>query len=54
MRLHELRALAADQVSDVDTLVALLELTIEDILERHPDALMDHQEKFGVFDGNET
>lgn len=50
MRLNEIRSLAADQVGDVDELVGLLELTIEDILERFPDALMEHRDKFGVSD----
>lgn len=50
MRMQELKALVSEQVTDVQDLVSLLELTIEDILDRFPDALLDHQEKFGVTD----
>lgn len=50
MRLAELRAVVADQVGDVEELVGLLELTIEDVLDRFPDKLMDNQHKFGVCD----
>lgn len=50
MRMQELKALVSEQVTDVQDLVSLLELTIEDILDRFPDALLDHQEKFGVVD----
>lgn len=50
MRLPELKSTVADQVGDVEELVGLLELTIEDILDRFPDRLMEHKEKFGVVD----
>lgn len=48
MRLEELKDLAAEQVSDVEELVRLLELSIEDILQRFPDILTEQQHKFGV------
>lgn len=48
MRLDELKDVVAEQVVDVEDLVGLLELTIEDILSRFPDKLMENQEKFGV------
>lgn len=51
MRLIELRETIAEQVVDVEDLVGLLELTIEEILDRFPDKLMEHAEKFGVVDG---
>lgn len=54
MRLQELKALVADQVSDVDDLVGLLELSIEDILDRFPDRLMENASKFGVEEPDET
>lgn len=50
MRLRELKDLAAEQVGDVDELVGLLELTIEDILDRFPDRLTENKEKFGVIE----
>jgi len=48
MRLRELRETVAEQVVDPEDLVGLLEITIEDLLDRFPDKLMEHQEKFGV------
>jgi hypothetical protein len=54
VRLQELKELVANQVVDVETLVGLLELTIEDILERHPDALLDNQHKFGVASADDS
>jgi len=50
MRLAELRSVASEQVTDVEELVQLLELTIEDILERFGDRLLDQKHKFGVYD----
>lgn len=44
----ELRAHVADNVVDVHDLVDFLELTIEDILAKHPRALREHAHKFGV------
>lgn len=52
MRLDDLRSIAAEQVPDVETLVSLLELTIEDVLARFPDYLIDNSHKFGVVDGD--
>jgi hypothetical protein len=48
MRQAELRAIVSEQVVDVHDLVDLLELTIEDILAKHPRALREHAAKFGV------
>ena len=50
MRLAELRAVASEQVGDPEELIALLELTIEDILERFGDRLLEQKHKFGVYD----
>lgn len=44
----ELRATVSEQVVDVHDLVSLLELTIEDILAKHPKKLREHARKFGV------
>lgn len=48
MRLHEMHDLISRQVDDVHNLVDLLELTIEDILDRFPDAILDNKHKFGI------
>ena len=49
MRLRELKDTVAEQVGgDVDNLVSLLELTVEDILDRFADRLLEHSDKFGV------
>lgn len=53
MRIQELRDLVASQVVDVEDLVGLLELTVEDILERFPDALLDNAHKFGVVESGD-
>ena len=50
MRLQELKETVANQVKDAADLVGLLELSIEDILDRFADRLLEHQEKFGVTD----
>lgn len=53
MRLAELRAVASEQVTEVEELVQLLELTIEDVLERFGDRLLENKHKFGVYDPDE-
>ena len=53
MRQADLRATISEQVVDVLDLVQLLELTIEDILAKHPRALRQHAHKFGVVLGDE-
>ena len=53
MRLQELKEVVENQNYDVVELVALLELTIDDILERFPDKLTENANKFGV-EENET
>lgn len=53
MRHAELRELVAEQVTDVHDLVDLLELTIEDILNKFPSKLTEHREKFGVLPDEE-
>lgn len=50
MKLAEIKELAARSVGDVCELVVMLELDIEDILDRHADALLDNAYKFGVDD----
>jgi hypothetical protein len=54
VRLAELKEIVAAQVDDAADLVGLLELTLDDILDRFPDALMDNKEKFGVVDSDEA
>lgn len=49
MRLQELRETVGDQVVEVQDLVTMLELSIEDILERFGDKLRLHSHKFGVY-----
>jgi hypothetical protein len=44
----DLRYIVGQQVLDVHELVDLLELSIEDILAKHPKALRDNAFKFGV------
>lgn len=48
MRLPELRDIVSRQVNDVHDLVNLLEIEIEDILDRFADHLLDFKDKFGV------
>ena len=48
VRLQELREVVERQNYDVEELVGLLELTVDDILERFPDKLMENASKFGV------
>ena len=50
MRLHDLKSHVADQAYEVDELAGLLELTVEDLIERFPERLLEHKEKFGVHD----
>jgi hypothetical protein len=54
MRLHELKDVVSRQVGEPDELVSLLELSVEDILDRFTDKLLEHKEKFGVMDGDDT
>lgn len=49
-KLSRLKGVIIDNITDVESLVGLLELTIEDILDRHPDAILDNADKFGEFD----
>lgn len=49
-KLNRLKELVIDNVLDVEDLVRMLELDIEDILDRHSDALLEHAHKFGDFD----
>jgi hypothetical protein len=60
LRHSELASIIAEQVVDVADLCALLEIGIEDIIERFPDALEEHQGKFqlpetfeGVYSDND-
>lgn len=50
MRLSDLKILVENQVGDPADLVDMLELTIEDILDRFSDRLLEFKEKFGVVD----
>ena len=49
MRLQELKEVVEQQNYDVEELIALLELTVDDVLERFPDKLVENQSKFGVY-----
>lgn len=53
MRLRELKQVVESQNYDVDELVGLLELTVEDIIERFPDKLTENASKFGVEETDE-
>ena len=48
MRLHELKQIIENQGYDVEELVGLLELSVDDILERFPDKITENARKFGV------
>ena len=48
MRLQELKEVVEQQNYDVVDLCGLLELTVEDLIDRFPDKLVDNQTKFGV------
>ena len=50
MNLTNLKDLIANQVDDASDLVTMLELSVEDIMERFADKLIEHQAKFGVHD----
>lgn len=46
LTLSQVKEIIEDNVPDVESLVQLLELTIEDIMKRFPDKLMEHKDKF--------
>jgi hypothetical protein len=48
VRLQELKQVVENQHYDVEELAGLLELTVDDLLDRFPDKLVENQEKFGV------
>lgn len=48
LRRNELESIIGEEVPDVESLVLLLELTMEDILERFPDKVIEHKHKFGL------
>jgi hypothetical protein len=48
LRRIELESLIGEEVPDVESLVLMLELTMEDILERFPDRVLEHKGKFGI------
>jgi hypothetical protein len=50
MNLDNIKDIVANQVNDASDLVLLLELSVEDIMERFADKLLEHQAKFGVYD----
>lgn len=53
LRKNELESIIGEAVPDVESLVLLLELTMEDILERFPDKVLEHKEKFGLPESTE-
>lgn len=48
MRLRELKQIVEGQNYEVEELAGLLELTVDDLLERFPDKLTENASKFGV------
>lgn len=50
MRLQELKEVVLNQDYDVADLCELLELLVDDILDRFPDRLTENASKFGVKD----
>lgn len=54
MRTSHLVELLRDNVVDVHTLISLLDISIEDVLERFPDVVKDREEIIVTFigDGN--
>jgi len=54
MHLNDLKDLVESQVTDVEDLVVLLELTIEDIIDRFPEKLYENMEKFGAVSNGDT
>lgn len=51
MRISHLTELLRDNIVDVNTLVSLLDISIEDILERFPDQIKDREEYIVAFIG---
>lgn len=47
---NELDSIISEEVPDVETLVMLLELSMEDILDRFHDKVIEHKDKFGLPD----
>lgn len=47
---NELDSIISDEVPDVETLVVLLEITMEEILDRFHDKVIEHKDKFGLPD----
>ncbi|CAB4182482.1 hypothetical protein UFOVP1528_7 [uncultured Caudovirales phage] len=54
MRLADLKDLVSNQVNDPEELVSLLEISIEDLMDRFADRLIDNKEKFGVYDDDDS
>jgi hypothetical protein len=54
MQPYELKELAAEQAGDVETLVQLLEIEMDDILDRFFDKVVENKHKFGVEDENNS
>ena len=50
VRLAELRQVVENQGYDVEELVGLLELSVDDILDRFPDKMTESAHKFGVYE----
>lgn len=46
--LLEVTSVVSDQLMEVGTLCEMLEITVEDILEKFADRVFDYSEKFGV------
>lgn len=48
MNIDNLKDHVASQVDTAEELVTILEISVEDVLSRFADKLLEHQEKFGI------
>ena len=50
LRLRKVKLAIEDGFYDIEDLVTLLEIRVEDVLERFEDRLVENAEKFGVYE----
>jgi hypothetical protein len=53
VRLPEIKDLVSRQVDSASDLCALLEIELEELMDRFADRLMEHKEKFGIVEQDE-
>jgi hypothetical protein len=53
LKLRKVRQAIEDGFYDVNDLVLLVEMTVEDVIERFEDRLCEHAEKFGIYEEEE-